>query len=124
MSSFCCSDIREHDWWGTNLTTCYVTWREIDDDSCTAVRTDIKAFSVEGQKKITQLPINIAASFPNLEIYDAGSCSITKISKPNFADLSKLRKLWLGFNQITEIFDGVFDDLVSLDHLAMGKVIF
>lgn len=121
VSAFCCSSIRENKWWGQNLVTCYVTSHNIEDTDCFRLRTDIKAFSIEGQKNITQLPINIAGRFPNLEVYDAGSCSIEKISKPNFANLSKLRKLWLGFNQITEISDDVFEDLVSLDYLALGE---
>lgn len=97
---------------------------QINDTSCTDVRTDIKGFSVEGQKDITQLPINIGRRFPDLEVYDAGSCSIKKISKSNFAYLIYLRKLWLGFNEITEIPDDVFEDLVSLDYLAIGKRLF
>lgn len=121
VSAFCCSDIKEKDWFGTKLVTCYVTSNTINDPDCTTVRTDIKAFSVEGQRGITALPIDISKRFPNLEIYDAGSCSITSVSKANFAKLSKLRKLWLGFNQITAIAVDVFEDLTSLDYLAIGK---
>lgn len=121
VSAFCCSIIEEKDWFGINLKTCYVKSEQVNDNSCSDLRTDIGAFSVEGQRGITELPPNVGERFPNLEIYDAGSCSITKLTKLNFAKLSKLRKLWLGFNQITEVPDGVFDDLGSLDFLAIGK---
>lgn len=121
VSALCCSNIRENDWWGTKLITCYVKAVGINDPDCTDVRIDITAFSVEGIKGLRELPSNVGKRFPNLIIFDAGSCAITKLSKANFANLTKLKNLFLGYNQITEIPDGVFDDLTSLVYLAMGE---
>lgn len=80
----------------------------------------IRALTVKGNKEIKQLPERIHLWFPELEFYDAGFCSINRISKSNFEKLPHLRKLWLGSNQIEEIADDTFADAPLLEFLGLG----
>lgn len=82
--------------------------------------SELEAISVQGDRQITQLPEDLPLKLLKIEVYDAGSCSIKQISKSNFENLSELRRLWLGYNQIEEIADDTFEDLTSLEYLALG----
>lgn len=72
-------------------------------------------------KKIRFLPENPADKFPNLKLYRPYSCSIEEISKVNFKDLRKLRKLYLDNNAIRKVASDTFEDLTSLEYLSLGK---
>lgn len=73
-------------------------------------------------KNISYLPEKVDDNFPNLQGIDAGFCSVKAISKTNFQGLSKLKLLWLYYNQIEQIADDTFDDLVSLEKISLGKI--
>ena len=68
------------------------------------------------------LPENVAEKFPNLIGYLVHRCSVQEISKKNFKNLSKLKYLWLGYNQIVKIPRNTFEDLVKLEQIYLGKV--
>lgn len=72
-------------------------------------------------RKISFLPIDVAENFPNLEAYNAVLCSITKISKRNFKDLSKLKAFYLYGNQIEKIPTDALNDLNELEFLSLSK---
>lgn len=127
VSPICCDGIRDKFWFGKTVATCFATHKTLHESSCTAndagdeVPTNsIKAFSVEGDKRVSLLPYRIHLQFSKLEAYDAGSCSICRISKYNFEQLSALKELWLRHNLIEEIFSDTFEDLTSLEYLALG----
>lgn len=65
------------------------------------------------------LPINIADLYPNVENIYADNCSIVKIWKKNFRNLSNLKKLYLSGNKIDTINGDTFDDLLSLEKLDL-----
>jgi Leucine-rich repeat (LRR) protein len=84
----------------------------------------ITGLDFDDNNKISFLPIKVHETFPNLLLYTASKCSLTKITKKNFEGLSKLKGLWLGTNQITTINDDTFEDLVSLKRLYLSKKIY
>jgi Leucine-rich repeat (LRR) protein len=72
-------------------------------------------------KKVSHLPVQVTDSFPNLQAYSGESCSIKKVSKTNFARLSNLKFLYLGYNQIETIYSDTFEDLISLEELRLSR---
>ena len=85
------------------------------------VDSSIRGLSFYTNKKIMFLPVNVAESFNNLIAYDASECSITIISRENFAGMEHLRSLALVGNQIEKIYSDVFEGLENLEHLWMCK---
>lgn len=78
----------------------------------------------EGNKKITFLPIDVYKIFPNIIIFDAFECSIKSITRANFINLQKLKKLHLGRNQIVKITSDPFFGLESLEYVSLSKETF
>lgn len=72
--------------------------------------------------RVSFLPVKVYESFPNLIGYLANGCSIRKISKENFKNLSKLKMLGLSINQIQTIPSNAFEDLTSLQELYLGEL--
>jgi Leucine-rich repeat (LRR) protein len=75
----------------------------------------------EFNKKVFYLPEKVHEVYPNLEIYNAGSCSIVSIFKRNFKNLTNLKELYLEYNNIEKISSDVFKNLPSLEGLFLGK---
>ena len=69
---------------------------------------------IDANKKTKFLPQNLKETFGHLEVYSAANCSIQKISKNNFAELTKLKRIWLDNNKIDKIPADSFEDLYSL----------
>ena len=70
---------------------------------------------------IFYLPVKVNESFQQLFAYSADECSVESISKDNFKGMRSLKVLHLSHNQIEEISNGVFEDLVSLEYLVLSK---
>lgn len=97
-----------------NLTT-------IDETNTIISNRDasVRGFKLNDNKKVFYLPLAIAEHFPNLQGIQADSCAIKGIAKENFNGLSKLKALYLQFNQIEMITTESFSDLVELEILDL-----
>lgn len=93
------------------------------DDTTISPDATITALSLNGNKNISFLPIEVAISFPDLAYYSASFCSIKSVTKKHFKDLSKLKVLHLGQNEIVKIKSDSFEDLVSLRFVYLRKQI-
>lgn len=71
-------------------------------------------------KNVIELPEKISV-LGNLENYDASSCGITAIKKNNFANLRKLKRVWLSNNVIDTVNSDTFDDNPLLLEIALGR---
>lgn len=72
-------------------------------------------------KKISFLPVFANQVFPYLIGINAPECSIESITRNNFHDLKYLRILNLIENKIGSIAGDVFEDLICLEELKLGK---
>ena len=82
----------------------------------------VSRLHLSNNKNIFFLPENIDEKFPNLLQYEAKYCEILIITKTNLKNLGKLRKLNLWGNKIEKIPNDVFQDLVGLEVLSLGKL--
>lgn len=120
-----CESIAKFSWWGNPHKTCHmndsttVTAPEFSISSTTDAA--IELLNLNGNRKIAYLPKHVDEKFPGLLIYDAGSCSVQSISKQNFKNMKKLKRLFLGFNQIERIPSDTFSDATALLEVALGK---
>lgn len=124
-----CESVINHNWdfsFEPVMTmTCYMTATTLIDSSDYTISSDrnesIAALDFYGNKNILYLPINVDENFPELIAYDANFCAVKEISKKNFKGLSKLTHLHLTNNQIETISGDVFEDLIELEYLKLGK---
>lgn len=86
--------------------------------------SSVLAMTFFHNKEISFLPIKVYKTFPNLEVYNAESCSLTSVSELNFKKLRKLKFLSLMDNQIERIKSDTFEDLALLETLWLGRIIF
>lgn len=89
----------------------------IDDNNF--VIGDLKDVEVEGidfskNKRIEYLPYKIHLQFPNLMFYEASSCSIKQVTKQNFEQLIRLKRIDLSFNKIQKLSGNTFNGLANL----------
>lgn len=75
----------------------------------------------QNNKKILYLPENIVKVFPNLWAYNFHDCAIRELIIGNFQGLTKLREINVHLNQIEKIPPGIFDGLLSLEQIRLGK---
>ena len=119
-----CEKIENRSWALGNFKTCYMdktTAINSADNTIASRDESVEGLWLQSNNKIKFLPIEVSKKFPNLLGIDAYSCSLTTISKANFKGLSKLRGLYLANNQIEKIRSDVFDGLVALEALSLGK---
>lgn len=81
----------------------------------------VKKLEINWNKKVSFLPIKVAESFQNLQMYAVRECSVKKITYKNFANLTKLLWLYLEANLIETIPTDAFKDLGSLEALGLSK---
>jgi len=81
----------------------------------------IETMRFESNKRIQFLPVSSNDKFPNLAVIDACNCSIQSISKENFNNLTKLKKILLSYNEISEISNETFEGLASLEEISLGE---
>lgn len=115
--------------WGFGIgsvKTCFMERTTVIDEDNVSISTfdeNIGGLLFRRNKKIIFLPVKVAEAFPNLELYSAWDCSVTQISRENFAGLRKLKILHLEVNQIEKIQSDTFKNLVSLEILHLCKKI-
>lgn len=81
--------------------------------------TSILGLAFQYNLFIQFLPTNISNAFPELEIFGAGYCNLSSVSRVNFAGLIKLKALGLHNNYIERIESYTFEDLTSLEYLYL-----
>lgn len=72
-------------------------------------------------KQISHLPIETYTKFPNLIVLDASRCSIKAVKKENFQNLLLLKEIYLSDTRIETIKGKVFEGLVALEIIHLGK---
>lgn len=120
--AFCCERVQKLD--NTYAPyTCFVTFATIDPCKCVIPikKYDVGAFNVAFQAKVTALPNDFDNRFPNLEKYNASSCSIKSISNENFEEMTNLKYLYLDNNRIETIAGETFTDLDALLIIHLRK---
>lgn len=97
------------------------------------LRIDTRDFHfVEGDESVTglvfsfnrnvfYLPVNVSASFENLQAYVAVCCSVEDVFVENFEGLVNLIMLDLRGNKIQSVASAVFGDLVALKFLRLSQ---
>lgn len=83
---------------------------------------DVFEIDFSGNRKIEMLPVLIVVKFPKLRQYSAWLCSIRKISKINFFQLTHLEWLDLSYNRIKIIRDDTFSGLSSLKKIDLCEL--
>lgn len=119
-----CEEIKVHDWSYTGeRLTCYVNSSYISWNGVTIAKADVTvgALWLEGNKRVSSLPVEVSKTFPHLFGYNAESCSVSLLFKANFLNLGELEFLSLENNKIEMINRDTFEDLVSLKVLYLGK---
>lgn len=126
VDAFCCERMEEYRYGYGSRSRCYVSFATIDPCLCVVpiAKTDVYQFNVAFQKKVTALPVDFDNRFPNLELYNASSCSIQSISKENFEDMKNLQYLYLDNNQIETIARDTFSSVTSSIMIHLRKKIF
>lgn len=107
------------------LTTCFIKHpSRIGSNDYTIKNTDesLTELMILNNRKILFLPIEVAKSFPNLLLYSVSDVPVKNIAKINFANLSKLIKLYIYSLQIETIYSDTFEDLTSLEVLILSKL--
>jgi hypothetical protein len=72
-------------------------------------------------RKVSILPQRVHETYPNLVVYGAESCSVKEIAREHFEKLTQLRRLNLESNQIFEVKQGVFDDLIAMEYIGLSE---
>jgi Leucine-rich repeat (LRR) protein len=106
------------------IKVCHMNnYTSIDSAEVPFTKRDDSIFGLDfyNNKKIFFLPIQVGENFLNLIAYLAHDCSVKEISQRNFKGLNKLKKLSLGGNQIENIPNDTFNDLVVLEFLSLRK---
>lgn len=121
-----CEEI-ENNYWdnGGYLRTCFMDKNlAIESRGFTMLKRDtsIGALEFTRNRKISFLPTSVNKKFPNLLAYAASACGISEIWKENFKDMSRLKTLWLSYNNIERIYSDTFEDLQSLEKLFLRKI--
>lgn len=124
-TEYICESISTEQWrLNSSTKTCLMNERtKINNANVTLTcRMDesINGLRLDSNKQISYLPVEVVKVFPNLVGYEASFCSIKTVEKANFENLSKLKELWLHYNQIESIASGSFDGLHDLLVLALG----
>lgn len=82
----------------------------------------ITGLAFKENKKILFLPVLTSRIYPNLIVFSAMDCSLTSVSKENFQNLRKLKRLQLDQNEIESLNTCSFEDLVQLKELYLGNI--
>lgn len=91
------------------------------DTTISPTDTSVRGLDLNGNGKISFLPIGLDVTFPNLVVHDAYALSLKTVSKINFKNLKKLKYLSLRGNQLESINSDTFEDLTSLEYLDLGS---
>lgn len=81
----------------------------------------VEAFYATDNKRLEYLPVNIYKKLPNIIGLYAQYCSIKEMSKENLKGLTKLRKLYLAYNQIGRIEGDTFDHIIAVEEIYLWE---
>lgn len=104
------------------METCDANVDEVDDEEfLISIEPDsaITAFRLDNKKGVKFLPKNLLQVFPDLTAIQNINCSVISVGN-QLKGLKKLRYLSLTANEIENIADDAFVDLVSLEYLSIG----
>lgn len=87
----------------------------------TPANNNVKRIDFAYNKQIEYLPEDVYQNFPELTVFDAPTCSVKKLSKATFRNLSKLEFIILDSNLIERIDSGTFESLTQLKKIYMRK---
>lgn len=73
------------------------------------------------QSKTQYLPNNVGREFPDLIALSAQRIGLEKIGPYFFMKMNKLEYLFLGYNDISELAEGVFKNLTGLKYLDLSN---
>lgn len=79
------------------------------------------ALDLQHNKKVFYLPIDVFETYPDLQAYAANDCSVKKVNRRNFMQLTKMLVIWLTRNLIEKIPSDTFEDLTLLVELQLRK---
>lgn len=122
-----CGSIRDHSEIDTigDQRTCFIgsdAALEVRNYQFSEKNNTVKGLSFGNNKRISYLPIYVEEKFPNLLVLSSSS-PLRSISKENFKGMQKLRALIISNGRIEKLYSDTFDDLDSLEHLDMRKII-
>lgn len=112
--------------WGDmmpDLKTCYLAINTVDDEDFTISPLEdpeINAVHIVSKKGVKFLPYDLSRVIPALAFLKVRHCSVTEISKKHFTNLTELRELDLGGNQIEYVPSDAFEDLKKLYKLDLS----
>jgi len=81
---------------------------------------DVTILDVKNSMNVEYLPNQLGDFFPSLEIVSITHNNLKFIGRNNFKWMRKLNKLFLRNNQLTEIEENSFDDLINVDRIDMN----
>lgn len=121
-----CKSTKPHQMFGVKKTCMMIKATSIPSAGysiASLVDDGVHGINIGFNKNIHYLPESPSEIFPALQTYFAASCSIGAIYKDNFRDLKNLTSLNLSHNKIQTIDVDVFDDLILLRFLHLGKIL-
>lgn len=86
----------------------------------TTLGNTLTGINLNGNQKISFLPIMLHKTFSNLIIIDARNCAIKTLSRENFKQLTNLEALYLSSNRLEIIESGVFQDLTAVKRIYLS----
>lgn len=98
-----------------------ISTRIASNDTTISADAEIGELVFSKNKNISLLPVDVAISFPELELYSASKCFIKTIARIHFKGLRALTILDLQNNQIEMIRSDTFEDLISLKEIQLGR---
>jgi hypothetical protein len=119
-----CSEILPSDYWDFvyHQKSCYLQETNSLNFSVSEDKDEtVRGLWLQRKRSFLSLPLKVHEQFPNLVVYGADECSIKTVGKVHFEKLVMLRRLNLRDNQLVEIQNGTFDDLVALEYLELRK---
>jgi Leucine rich repeat len=120
-----CESTRDIEEEGVKILLCEMTYKtsiNTSDETISITRNEsLNGLSFFNNKKMFNLPVNVAEKFPNIVIYTAGGCSLKEVLYKNFKSLYKLKGLNLQQNQIEKITSDTFVDLKELVWIYLSK---
>ncbi|CRK88843.1 CLUMA_CG002679, isoform A [Clunio marinus] len=93
---------------------------EHDDHQKDKSDSDVKMVSFI-DSTINVVPNQIFSIFPNLDILDLVNTRIKKWNRDNLKSAKHLRRIWLAYNQIEELFDNSFIGATGLENLLLDN---
>lgn len=79
----------------------------------------VHAFSLNLNRKVKFIPVNVGVIFPWIITFDGGFCSLHEISKADFKGLRRLQALYLHYNEIDGLGMDVFEEIPEVAYIDL-----